>query len=159
MSKIIPVVMPSALLRIDSPIKPNSGLRTLIYLLLATLFIGLAWLADLVLWQYVLLLIISALIIGYLSLSPPILLHISQPPLSLRIDKNWQLLMRTRFGDQLWQAQLQNMHSYGWLISFDFIITEPYQKQLTVNVFRDQVNIEAWRKLNVLATVTSTTAN
>ena len=91
-------------LRIDSAIKPTSFMRALMYISLALSLILLAWLAKLWLWQYVLILIIAAAVISYLALSKPILLHISQPPLSKRVDSGWQILMRTSRADVLWQA-------------------------------------------------------
>lgn len=113
----------------------------------------LAWLASLSLWQYVLILVISAAVISYLALSRPILLHLSQPPLSQRADQGWQLLMRTGRGDELWQAGLVAVYRYHWLMSFEFIVVEPYQRTLSVTIFRDQVSAEHWRELNVLANV------
>ena len=111
----------------------------------------LAWLASLLLWQYVLILIVTATVIIYLTLSRPILLHLSQPPLSHRIDQHWQLLLRTGRGDELWQAQLIVVSGYRWAISFEFNVIEPYQRSLSVTIFRDQVSPEQWRELNILA--------
>ncbi len=144
------------LLRIDATIKPSSYLRLLIYGSLTGAMILLGWLATLLLWQYVLLLMISVAVFSYLVLSRPIPLHLSQPPLSQRVDHNWQLLMRTGRGDGLWQAELAAVHHYHWLITFEFIIVEPYQRSLSVTVFRDQVSAEDWRKLSILASLIST---
>jgi len=143
-------------LRIDTTIQPASYLRLLLYIGLASVMIVLAWLASLALWQYVLILIVTAVVIGYLRLSRPIPLHISQPPLSQRTDKDWQLLIRTGRGDELWQAQLVAVHAYRWAISFEFTIVEPYQRSLSITVFRDQVGLEQWRELSVLANVSTT---
>lgn len=143
-------------LRIDTTIQPASYLRLLLYIGLASVMIVLAWLASLALWQYVLILIVTAVVIGYLRFSRPIPLHISQPPLSQRTDKDWQLLIRTGRGDELWQAQLVAVHAYRWAISFEFTIVEPYQRSLSITVFRDQVGLEQWRELSVLANVSTT---
>ena len=143
-------------LRIDTTIQPASYLRLLLYIGLASVMIVLAWLASLALWQYVLILIVTAVVIAYLRLSRPIPLHISQPPLSQRTDKDWQLLIRTGRGDELWQAQLVAVHAYRWAISFEFTIVEPYQRSLSITVFRDQVGLEQWRELSVLANVSTT---
>lgn len=143
----------TATLRIDTPITPSSRLRLLLHISLASALILLAWLASLALWQYVLILIISVAVVSYLALSRPMLLHLTQPPFSQRIDRNWQLLMRTGRGDELWQAGLVAVHPYHWLISFEFIIMEPYQRALSVTIFRDQVSAEQWRELNILANV------
>ena len=143
-------------LRIDTTIQPASYLRLLLYIGLASVMIVLAWLASLALWQYVLILMVTAVVIGYLRLSRPIPLHISQPPLSQRTDKDWQLLIRTGRGDELWQAQLVAVHAYRWAISFEFTIVEPYQRSLSITVFRDQVGLEQWRELSVLANVSTT---
>ncbi|MBP2280130.1 hypothetical protein RCH20_000482 [Psychrobacter sp. PL15] len=140
-------------LRIDTAIKQSSHLRLLLYGSLAGALLLLAWLASLFLWQYILLLIISIVIAGYLALSRPILLHLSQPPLHQRIDRNWQLLMRTKRSDELWQAGLATVHRYDSLINFKFIVVEPRQRTLSVTIFRDQVNTEQWRELQVLANV------
>ena len=113
----------------------------------------LAWLAQLSLAQYVLLLITSAGVTCYLALTRPILLHLSQPPLQHRVDQHWQLLIRTSRDDALWQAHLSELHRYPLCIHFKFSIIEPYQRGLSVTIFRDQVSAEEWRKLNILATV------
>lgn len=140
-------------LRIDAPIQPTSRLRLLLYIILTLALIVLAWQATLLLWQYLMILIVYAAVVCYVALSQPILLHISQPPVSLRVDQGWQLLMRTARGDALWQAQLLKVHRYQLLIHFEFMVLEPYQKPLSVSVFRDQMSREHWRELNVLATV------
>lgn len=144
------------LLRIDTAIQPTSYLRVLFYIVLSVVMVVLAWLAALALWQYVLISIVAAAVSIYLILSRPVLLHLSQPPLSQRLDRQWQLLMRTGRGDELWQAQLKAVHRYQWVMSFEFIVIEPYQRPLSVTVFRDQVNSEQWRELNILANVSST---
>ena len=138
-------------LRIDAAIQPTSYLRLLLYSGLTTVMVVLAWLASLWLWQYVLILIVTAAVTIYLTLSRPILLHLSQPPLSQRIDQHWQLLLRTGRGDELWQAQLIAVSGYRWAISFEFNVIEPYQRSLSVTIFRDQVSPEQWRELNILA--------
>lgn len=140
-------------LRIDTPIKPTSRLRLLLYLVLTLALIGLAWQASLLLWQYVAILLVYAAVVCYVALSQPILLHVSQPPMSQRVDRGWQLLMRTARGDALWQAKLLKVHRYQLLMHFEFMVLEPYQKPLSVSVFRDQMSREQWRQLNVLATV------
>lgn len=140
-------------LRIDTAIQPASHLRLWLYVGLTSVMMLLAWFAALALWQYVLILIVAAVVTIYLSLSRPILLHISQPPLSQRIDKQWQLLVRTGRGDELWQARLIAVHGYQWAMSFEFMIVEPYKRPLSVTVFRDQVNADQWRALSILANV------
>ena len=138
-------------LRIDMAIRPASSLRLLLYSGLTAVMVVLAWLASLLLWQYVLILIVTAAVIIYLTLSRPILLHLSQPPLSHRVEQHWQLLLRTGRGDELWQAQLIAVSGYRWAISFEFNVIEPYQRSLSVTIFRDQVSPEQWRVLNVLS--------
>lgn len=138
-------------LRLDTAIKPVSYLQILFYIALSGSIILLAMLASLSLWQYVLILIISVAVIGYLALSRPIVLHISQPPLAKDIYRDWQLLIRTGRGDALWQAQLKVITQSCWVICFEFNIIEPYQRPLSIAIFRDQVNAEEWRKLTVLA--------
>ena len=142
-------------LRLDTAIKPVSYLQVLFYIALSGSIILLAMLASLSLWQYVLILIISVVVIGYLALSRPIILHISQPPLAKDIYRDWQLLIRTGRGDALWQAKLKAVTQSRWVICFEFNITEPYQRPLSVAIFRDQVNTEEWRKLTVLANMTA----
>ncbi|OXL27156.1 hypothetical protein [Psychrobacter sp. DAB_AL32B] len=142
-------------LRIDTAIKATGYLRMVFYSVLASAIIILAGLASLSLWQYVLMLIISAAVISYLALSRPILLHISQPPLDKSVYQNWQLLIRTGRGDALWQAELSTLNHYRWVICFDFIVIEPYQRRLSVAVFRDQVSAEQWRELTILANMIS----
>ena len=142
-------------LRLDTAIKPVSYLQILFYIALSGSIILLAMLASLSLWQYVLILIISVAVIGYLALSRPIILHISQPPLAKDIYRDWQLLIRTGRGDALWQAKLKAVTQSRWVICFEFNITEPYQRPLSVAIFRDQVNAEEWRKLTVLANMTA----
>ena len=142
-------------LRLDTAIKPVSYLQILFYIALSGSIILLAMLASLSLWQYVLILIISVVVIGYLALSRPIILHISQPPLAKDIYRDWQLLIRTGRGDALWQAKLKAVTQSRWVICFEFNITEPYQRPLSVAIFRDQVNAEEWRKLTVLANMTA----
>ena len=140
-------------LRIDTPIKPTSHLRSALYATLIAVMGLLAWLAQLSLTQYVLLLIISAGVACYLALTRPILLHLSQPPLQHRVDQHWQLLIRTSRDDALWQAHLSELHRYPLCIHIKFSIIEPYQRGLSVTIFRDQMSAEEWRKLNILATV------
>ena len=94
------------------------------------------------------------MVVSYLALSRPILLHLSQPPLSQSLDQGWQLLMRTSHGDALWQAELTEVHRYHTLVHLKFIVVEPYNKFWSVTVFRDQMNSEQWRELSVLAQVT-----
>ena len=142
-------------LRLDTVIKPVSYLQILFYIALSGSIILLAMLASLSLWQYVLILIISVAVVSYLALSRPIILHISQPPLGKDIYRDWQLLIRTGRGDALWQAQLKAVTQSRWVICFDFDIVEPYQRPLSVAIFRDQVNAEEWRKLTVLANMTA----
>lgn len=138
-------------LRIDTAIQTASRLRWLLYASLIVLMMVLAWLASLVLWQYVLILVVSVAVASYLIMSRPTPLRISQPPLRQRLDKQWQLLVRTGRGDELWHAQLLTVHRYPWVIIINFKITAPYRKPLSITVFRDQVNSENWRALNVLA--------
>lgn len=140
-------------LRIDTAIQPASYLRLLLYSGLTAVTVVLAWLASLLLWQYVLILIVTAAVTIYLTLSRPILLHLSQPPLSQRIDQHWQLLLRTGRGDELWLAQLIAVSRYRWAISFEFNVIEPRLRSLSVTIFRDQVSPEQWRELNILARV------
>ncbi|MGE6441897.1 hypothetical protein ACQKC9_10080 [Psychrobacter sp. NPDC078409] len=138
-------------LRIDTAIKPASYLRALLYVSLTGVMMILAWFASLALWQYLLIFIVSAAVASYLIISRPILLHISQPSLSQRVDKEWQLLIRTGRGDELWQAELVDINRYQWVMSIEFNIVEPYQKTFSTTIFRDQVNHEQWRQLNILA--------
>ena len=138
-------------LRIDAPIQPTSYLRLLFYVLLASVMMILVGLAFLALWQYVLIFVVTVAVVSYLALLRPILLHLSQPPLDKSVYQHWQLLMRTSHGDALWQAQLTAVSNYQWIICFSFIIKEPYQRPLSVAVFRDQVSAEHWRQLTVLA--------
>ena len=142
-------------LRIDTPIKPASYLRMLFYIVLASVMVILAGLASLALWQYVLIFVVSAAVVSYLALSRPILLHLSQPPLDKSVYQYWQLLMRTSRGDTLWQAELAAVSSYQWVMCFQFIIKEPYQRHLSVTVFRDQVSTEHWRELMILVNTIS----
>ncbi|MEL0620672.1 hypothetical protein [Psychrobacter proteolyticus] len=138
-------------LRIDTAIKPASYLRALLYVGLTGVVMILAWFASLTLWQYLLILIVSAAVASYLIISRPILLHISQPSLSQRVDKEWQLLIRTGRGDELWQAELVDINCYQWAMSIEFDIVEPYQRSFSTTIFRDQVNSEQWRQLSILA--------
>ncbi|AAZ19583.1 hypothetical protein Psyc_1735 [Psychrobacter arcticus 273-4] len=138
-------------LRIDTAIKPISYLYLLFSIAIASILIVLAALASLALWQYILILIISAVVIGYLALSRPILLHLSQPPLDKSLYQDWQLLIRTSRGDALWQAKLNTVSQSRWVICFDFNIIEPYQRRFSVAIFRDQVSPEQWRELTILA--------
>ena len=55
-------------LRIDRAIRPASYLRWLLYSGLTAVMVVLAWLASLLLWQYVLILIVTAAVIIYLTL-------------------------------------------------------------------------------------------
>jgi hypothetical protein len=141
-------------LRIDAPIQPASCLRLLFYMLLASVMVILTGLASLALWQYVLIFVVSV-VVSYLALSRPILMHLSQPPLDKSVYQHWQLLMRSSRGDALCQAELTAVSSYPWVICLSFIVIEPYQRHLTVTVFRDQVSAEHWRELTILANTIS----
>ncbi|WP_201509077.1 hypothetical protein [Psychrobacter alimentarius] len=142
-------------LRIDTAIQPTSSLRFLLYGGLGSIMGLLAWLAPLFLWQYVFLLIVVTVVTVYLAFSRPIPLHFSQPPLSHRLDKHWQLLIRTSRGDELWQAQLVAVHGCRWAVSLEFIIVEPYRRPLAITIFRDQVSVNQWRELGVLANIST----
>ncbi len=137
-------------LRIDTAIQPTSPLRFLLYGGLGSIIGLLAWLASLILWQYVCLLIVTTAVTLYLALSRPIPLHVSQ-----RIDKHWQLLIRTSRGDELWQAQLVAVHGYRCAVSLELIIVEPYRRPLSITIFRDQVSANQWRELGVLANIST----
>lgn len=141
-------------LRIDTAIGTSSYLRLLLYVALTSVLILLAWSANLSLWQYGLLITVTALVGSYLALSRPILLHLSQPPLSQPLNQGWQLLMRTGHGDKLWQADLVKVYRYQAIIHFSFQLVEPYRKPWAVTVYRDQMIKEQWQQLNILATVT-----
>lgn len=138
-------------LRIDTAIKPISYLYLIFYIALSSIVMVLAMLASLALWQYVVILLISAAVIGYLALSRPILLHLSQPPLDKSVYQDWQLLIRTSRRDALWQAKLNTVSQSHWVICFDFNIIEPYQRRFSVAIFRDQVSPEQWRELTILS--------
>ena len=45
--------------------------------------------------------------------------------------------------------------NYPWVICLSFIVIEPYQRHLSVTVFRDQVSAEHWRELTILANTIS----
>lgn len=143
-------------LRIDTAIKSISYLRVLLYIGLIGMIGLLAWLAKLLLWQYLIVLIISIAVAAYLALSRPKLLHLSQPPLGKPIDQEWQLLMGTGRGNELWLANLDKVQRYQWLLTFEFTTFEPFVRRLTVVIYRDQVSFEEWRQLNILANVVST---
>ena len=147
------VQVPVDTLRIDTAIRYGSRLRALMYTGLAVSIVLLSWFAKLSLWQYVLMLIVSAAVISYLALSRPILLHLSQPPLHKHVSKEWQLLMRTGRGDELWRADLQSVHRYQWLLNFEFVTTEPFKRSLSITIYRDQVSFDHWQQLNILATI------
>lgn len=140
-------------LRIDTMLRPVSYIRRLLYSTMVIITILLAWLAQLFWWQYTLLFLLTAVIATYIALSRPVLLRLSQPPLSKPIDRHWQLLMRTAHGDALWQANLVAVHHYQWMVGFEFTIIEPYQRSISLIVFRDQVSLDDWQKLSILTTV------
>ena len=117
------------------------------------IIIVLAWLAQLLWWQYTLLFLLTVMIAAYVALSRPVLLQLSQPPLSKPIDRHWQLLMRTAHGDALWQANLVAVHRFQGMIGFEFTVVEPYRRSISLVIFRDQVSLEHWQKLSILATV------
>lgn len=154
----MPTTASAASLRIDTPVSLTSRMSTLIYISLVCVMSVLAWLAELSLWQYVLLLTIGVFVFGYVTLSKPILLHLTQPPVDQRVDRHWQLLLRTGRADELWQASLLSVHRYPLLIHLSFAVTTPYQRALTITIFHDQVSADQWRKLNMLACVLPTTS-
>lgn len=134
---------------------PYSRMRVALYASLSATMLLLAWLAKLSLLQCTALIVISIIVAVYIWLSKPALRHLSQPPLNQRPTGGWQLLMRTARGEALWQAELCTVHHYGWLLHFEFVVVEPYQRPLSVTVFRDQVAVDDWQSLNVLAHVTA----
>lgn len=140
-------------LRIDAAIKANSRWRLLLYSTLLGALTLLALFANLSLWQYLVILILTVLVIGYLAVSRPILLHLSQPPLSQRLNQGWQLLMRSKRGDELWQAELISVQRYQLLVYLQFKVVEPREKLLSITIFRDQIDPLDWQALNILATV------
>ena len=114
----------------------------------------LAWFAQLSLWQYLVIAIVTSLVVSYLALSQPIVLHLSQPPLSQRLNQGWQLLMHTSRGDALWQAELIAVQRYQLLVHLQFKVVEPQSKLLSITIFSDQITPTQWQALNILATVT-----
>ena len=64
-------------------------------------------------------------------------------------------MIRTSRGDELWQAQMVDVHNYRWAMIFEFDIVEPYQRSLSMTIFRDQVSAEQWRELNILANIST----
>lgn len=137
-------------MRLDAPIMPSSRLRQLFYSGLLGLFLLLTWSAKLAIWQLGLVIAALFLIGGFIFLSKPTLLHLSQPPLHLNSRYDWQLLMATSRGDQLWQGDLVRVRATSWVVIADVRVIEPYQKSLTLTIFRDQVSAEDWRKLSIL---------
>ncbi len=93
------IIALTAPLRIDAKVSAASRISMLLYSALTLIMLVLAWLAQLSLWQYVLMMTISVLAFGYVTLSKPIVLHLTQPPLDQRIDRHWQLLLRMGRGD------------------------------------------------------------
>lgn len=140
-------------MRLDAPIIPSSRLRLLFYSGLLGLFLLLAWSVNLAIWQLGLVLLSLILIGGFIFLSKPTLLHLSQPPLHLNLHYDWQFLMATARGNQLWQGNLLRAQSYSWAVIVEVQVMEPYQKSLTVTIFRDQVSAEDWRKLSILGQI------
>ena len=140
-------------LRIDTAIKVSSHLRSLIYIGLTSAMTLLAWLVELSLWQYVVILVISVAVFIYLALLRPIVLHLSQPPLYKPVNQDWQLLMRTGRGDELWLAELTDIHRYHWLITVTFMTLEPFKRPVTLIIYRDQVSLIEWQQLNILANI------
>ncbi len=141
-------------LRIDAAVKPSSHLRLLLYIALIGTLMLLAWFAQLSLWQYLVIAIVTSLVVSYLALSRPIVLHLSQPPLSQRLNQGWQLLMHTSRGDALWQAELIAVQRYQLLVHLQFKVVEPQSKLLSITIFSDQITPTQWQALNILATVT-----
>ncbi|WP_435979083.1 hypothetical protein [Psychrobacter sp. DM4] len=153
------IIASTAELRIDTKVSATSRISMLLYIALTLTMLVLAWLAQLSLWQYILIMTISVFAFGYITLSKPIVLHLTQPPLDQRIDRHWQLLLRMGRGDELWQAGLIDAHRYPLLIHFDFMVTSPYQRTLSITIFRDQVSTDDWRKLNILASILPSQSN
>ena len=141
----------STSLRIDTAIQSMSYIRVLLYMSVMSAMLILAYFASLALWQYGLILVVLVATAIYVVMSRPRLLHLSQPPLNQRVDKQWQLLMRLGRGEQLWHAHLRAVHRYQWAIHFEFDVSEPYHRSLSATVFRDQVSAEQWRELSILA--------
>ena len=140
-------------LRIDAAVKADSHWRLLLYNILLGALILLAWFAKLSLWQYLVILIVTVLVISYLAVSRPIVLHLTQPPLSQRLNLGWQLLIRTKRGDELWLAELISVQRYHLSVHLQFKVVEPRVKLLTLTIFRDQTSPLHWQALNILATV------
>ena len=140
-------------LRIDAPLLPRSRIHAGLYASLGVIMLLLAWLAELSWLQYGALMIISEAVAFYVWLSKPVLCHLSQPPFSKRVTEDWQLLMQTARGEALWQAVLCRVDAGAWYVRLEFALIEPYQRPLSVTVFRDQLNADDWQKLCVLANV------
>lgn len=137
-------------MRLDAPITLQSRFRLLFYAALLAIFLPIAWLAGLAIWQFGLVLLSVILISSFIFLSKPALLQLSQPPLHLNARQNWQLLMRTARGDQLWQGDLLRVRAYSWVVIAEVQVIEPYQRSLTFTIFRDQMTADDWRKLSIL---------
>lgn len=137
--------------RLDAAVFPSSRLQFIIVCSGIALFLLLSWSAKLSLWQFILVVAVSGLTFGYWWLSRPIVTQITQPPLHLNAHQGWQLMMATSRGDQLWHGELRQLRTYSWVVVADFAITEPYQRSLTLSIFRDQVAPEDWRRLIILS--------
>lgn len=137
-------------LRVDVAIRPSHCYR-LIMTLGFLLALGLlALLANLLWWQYALLLIACVLTLYFLQPRTRIQ-HISQPPLHRPLTDNWQLVVQTEPRPIIWQAKLLSAQHYGRVMRLRFMRVEPDVRPLSLILYADQVSAADWYALSVLA--------
>lgn len=92
--------------------------------------------------------------------------HLTEPPKSVMtaniyeqathqnrsIEATWLIRHHRHNTDpQLWQGYLSESVVYPMVVQLRFKIVEPFSRNLTVNVWQDQVDARHWQLINVLA--------
>lgn len=138
-------------LRIDSHIQTHSRLRLLLYSLVLAMMLLIGFTAALNWWQWLLWLISGLLAwLGASGHRLPIL-QLTQPPLTRNAHHDWQLLIGTAHGAQLWRGELHTIKDYAAVVVLRFHITHPRHRWLNQAIYRDQVNERTWQQLKVMA--------
>ena len=140
-------------LRIDVAVATSSRYQKRLYLSLALIIAVLAGLGSLSFWQW-LLFLVSALIswIAFRWRCQP-LAHLTQPPLNRTEFADWDLLIETYRGAQLWRGELIMAQDYSSAIILQFEINHPQSRLLNCAIYRDQVTPQGWHQLRVLTQV------
>lgn len=135
-------------------------LYVMVYLLIMMALImltSLSWIG------WVVVLISTGLGVFFIVKTRHVPLHMTAPRED-DIEQQWQLLYKNQYKNKhknnhaqtqqmgdLWEAKLQHARTYRHFVQLTFWTTHPMPSLQTVIIWQDQIDIDAWRRLRVLA--------